>query len=988
MSDMGIVIYQQVATPITPLAPWTYAGGVGYGLVMLRLTAGKTGGNGYLPGYIPNDGALPEIDQSVDLEAGGDSEQLLTIKFQVADQMSDGQSMDAWLGNSGISLAGAAIGIYESAPIGGGDQPEPLWVGLVRSKRLTDTRLEFSCESPLDSDPLGETVSDSAIRPIVYGNALKVMLPSLPEDSATVTGLIPTTTRSNQLSDPDTTVSNWQMPGSDSACLLTYWTTLDTKRHFVDLDVGSVHPNLSQWLTPGTAAETWIVPDPSDWYIECSSGQGKDTVRRIKSGSTISIVSDLAWARDSQGNIIPIGSYFRLRIELDVPLISLEDESAICRPCWFQNPHSDGTYAVTIGPQTEIHVNILMRDNSRQDIDFFVDPTLSYFRIIQKKYKFAVPVSSNFDENSQIYASFSQSSGNTYLPANRYNDLFSISGNTLMLTPPADNISQITCYTPLTLDPLLTAVLRQSLQTGSDHVDTDRLFSMLSGGSAITQIFVDSDIVNHAWAPDTRLVFMFGNPGWDLTGVSKILFCPHFDMAYVGGYAFFSQFVNYALQAYRSSNLEIRNLPILAGTDDPSCRFLSFRTAPVSPPIVTVGAVPQASVIDTSSDWESQAVHLNIPDGFQTDLVALSVLIGYLDSTQDQLHGINPAIMHLYNFVLLAARVVSISDIYIDIPGPAYTTGTAWSARIGGAPLGPAGIPLTDGIVASEPINDHAHAYEDLFRRYLVTPWTQDPVDGMAIEQACQDLWTKTQTSLTMLPAETRPKISVAISDSSPQVGDVCAQFCRDGMLVGSRDGWGKRTVKAWLARTLLAEQDVEILESELFRGSISEAPTSPLSKLCSAPLIRYGQQAGAPTQYIQVLRPDAASWQASYTQGFPDDSTALRAWSICHRGWLETGLSQAREIRMDTIPEIDSLLALIMQPRGNTYLDWLSRPKRVLAPTIALSHAAAKLPRGSRVKLTHWKYAPTGAWGTIRRINMQPQSHSAQLEIMMDLAP
>lgn len=1014
MSDLGIFISASVPAPVTPVAPWTYladpVGGTG-GWIQMRLTAGKTGGAGWEPGYIPRDGALPEIDLAVDLETGGDAEQLRTITLWIADQLADGQIMSTWLRANNVTLAGASVQLFAAAPIGGYPYPQPLWTGVIRQPRITLTRLGLPCESPLDSDPLGEIVSDSSIRPIVYGAASKTKLPALPIAEDVISNLVQGVAAAiEEITDPPTRAV---LRDCESAGVILHETVPATKLNYIYLAYGLNVPDITSWF-PGN-----VVPSSGDWYIEIIAGKGAGQVRRLTTGSTVEITASGLSVRHPLHDLgatqlasVRASEWTRhIKFQIDVPFTDLESGDLLIQGTYKRTYHLDSTppdiwsyadewqggeVAPISGP---LYLIQQYPDAPDWVYETFYIPKAdrSYARIIRKGRSFALPVNSGFASASPLFVK----TDDAFRQVNNAEDLFRLDGLTLYVIPSADSTDSAKCFSRLDPDWGHSKVLAEAVYD-SPTTPLQSQLQRIFGGNPGTDLYQNRFWIKAAadspitWTRQNHLTIVLANSSWDLDGIDAIYLCAEMRWTRADTSLDDVIYPRLALVANRSAPLEAWWFPAFpTGLPGP----YKAETGPEK-----IGVVPAAGQVAIQSippglssrpgplySWIGGALRLANDKALNKALASLTVFVGAHRNVTFP-GTAKPIGIEIRQLMLLAARTVNLSEIYVDINGPTYDTNTPltnWNKRITGDSLyGWPAVPLTEGVSSAAPIADHAHAVEDIFRRHAIAPWMVNPVDGALVEQAYVDLNSKTQISLSLLPAASRPRLAVAFTEAAPQVGDVVAQLCRDGMLVGSRNGRGQRTLKAWLARSLLTEFDAEILESELYRDSISEAPASALSKLVSAPLIRYGQQGGAPAYYVQVTRPDAATWLPEYTIGFQRTADAQRAWQICHRGWLESGVAQAREIRMDTVPDYDSLMALILAPRGTTFCDWISRPKRRLAPQVGLNHPAALLSRGSRIKLHHWRYAPGGAWGTLVRAKLNTQNQVATLELMMDLDP
>lgn len=978
MSDIAIRIVQNLSSYMVASAPWVYADVAGQKTLSLSLTTAKVASGDLLPGYIPREGALPTIECGVNLEGGGDYERLQTTKLQLTDQMADGSSMTAWLRSVGVSLGNARIEFYYPAPEGGAALPAPFWVGQVRTTRPTNTRLELTCESDLDTDPVGEIVSDSSIRPIVYGQAMRVKLPPLDAEEQSVSALASVRKRVEEAVFPSYEFSFGSFPAA--ALVMAY--ADPNGSNFVVLDFGFAPPDLSE-VFPGL-----VVPSTSDWYVEVVSGKGAKKVRRLTAGSSIVVASGTSLATPYDGQVLSAVKNLEktntVTLRIDFPFVDPEDNEPEIEGSWsraYVNRNPQDTW--TGGDAAVVDDSVFM-SYSDSSLGSYLVPrsTRSYLRIVRKGKQFALPENTGFGSRSPLYVL----DGKKYRAVYNAEELFRVDGQILRVIPSATSASDARCYTRLDPDWNLSAVLAKSY----DAVDIDDLMGAAMAGTQVhfNYMFrtIDSSLISEGyaiatWTTDDHICFAFGNPGWDLEGAEQILCCLHATFAAHNALPTEPALVfEHAIQAYRPGLLESWWQPFHANT--PALYRAGVSVAmPTNGGEKLLNSIPPGSYDGvTWPDWLQSALKIDLTDSLAQSLAYLTVFFGFRRDVSQVRHASQYGRLTMHQLALYAARTLSLNSVYLDVAGPAYTA-PEWTSRL-------TATPLANGVDDELSIEDHAHAFEDIFRRHLSPRLAPDPVDAASVESAITDIWTKTQPSQSLLPESLRPKISLAITNSAPQVGDVCGQICRDGMMVGSRNGSGQRTLKPLLARSLLAEHDAVISETNLFFESISEAPMSSPSSLCCSPLIRFGVQGGATTDYIQVLRPDADAWQASYTLGFPDDTTAMRAWNICHRGWLESGIVNAREISMDSIGDIDSLLALIMQPRGTTFLDWISRPKRRLTPRVGFNHVAAHLPRGSRVKVTHWRYAPEGAWGAVESLSRDLVSRTSTLTLVMDLAP
>lgn len=336
-----------------------------------------------------------------------------------------------------------------------------------------------------------------------------------------------------------------------------------------------------------------------------------------------------------------------------------------------------------------------------------------------------------------------------------------------------------------------------------------------------------------------------------------------------------------------------------------------------------------------------------------------------------------------------------LDSVWSDITGPTYQSCPGGIDReIEGVTVNSFAVernaydyPLSSGIVQDAPIDDHVHAIEALLR---MQGYHGDHIDTESYETAYWDMVTKSRTSLAPESVALRPKCSIAISKVT-QIGDAIAQLCRDGGLIGGRNAANKRTLKAFLARTRIAEQDYVLQDyyadgtpSDFLRSDLTEGSTS-INAVVTSPLIRYAMEAGKATRYVQVLHPDAPTYDASYCIGFESPTDAEAAWNICHEGWLRTGMLLARELTMASVAAYSTLIKLLMPQRGCGQLEWMSRQKRTLTYVVADTHAVASAPNGSRIHLTHWLRAPSGVRGTLVSTTSRRSSGYATQTVIMD---
>lgn len=334
---------------------------------------------------------------------------------------------------------------------------------------------------------------------------------------------------------------------------------------------------------------------------------------------------------------------------------------------------------------------------------------------------------------------------------------------------------------------------------------------------------------------------------------------------------------------------------------------------------------------------------------------------------------------------LIAELEQPIGNVYGDFDGPSYDgSGDArveeiWDDRL-------TAVSSTAAPTRATKIQDHVHVIEDLMYRHLLRPGQS--VDQVSLEQAYLDLMAKTQPGLSLPPLANRPKANL-VTTKSAQGSDLIAQLCRDGMLAGDFDGDHRLVLHAWLARSGLEEHDAVLEPGHIDRGSFQGFAATELSKLVTAPLIRYAVEDETPMRAIQILRPDAATYDPAFAIGFEDPDDAERAWEICHAAFLKSRLVHAREMVFASVPDYASIIALTLPPRGTTFFQWVGETKdQTVGLRIPSDHPAARLVLGSRIKLTDTLYCPGGRWGTLARNPLRLSTSRSQITLLMDLAP
>lgn len=383
------------------------------------------------------------------------------------------------------------------------------------------------------------------------------------------------------------------------------------------------------------------------------------------------------------------------------------------------------------------------------------------------------------------------------------------------------------------------------------------------------------------------------------------------------------------------------------------------------------GAYPGAA------DWSKRAARIYGMDQFQE---AIDLITLWIHGGGHQLPDLSTVYWPVLigQVSLFGAFYASISEAWVNAPGPTPASGSAevadkWSDRL--ALVSSEEFPTGNEIIA-----DHAHMLEDVAYRYGI-----GAVDAASIEHAYLDREAKTMTAL-VAPSTGRPRAVLSLT-KSVQAGDLYAQICRDGMFVGSLNGAGEITLKAWLARTGLAEADATInvateADPEVFDGFGSTGS----DKVVTAPLIRYAMEGDTPSKAIQIIRPDATDYDPSFAIGFENSVDAQIAWEACHECYKATQLVHAREMVFSTVDDYASLMRLLLPQRSTPFLRWIGMPKDSAPLLISASHPAASLPLGSRILLVDPRHCPAGRYGTIASRKVDLNSWKCSLTLLMDL--
>ena len=937
----------------------------------------------YRAGYLPTTNPVERV-MSVDAASGGDWDQVRATTIYIADQMDDETSMSAFLEAHQVRLKGATIELVDGIPVEGEPMPAPYWTGRIVMALPEDLSIKLSCESDGDTDPLGKIVDASIIQPIVFGHVRNMELavlqdeityPALARQGYADWGARPAksdTTHPNRHHAFDA-----EMPFLPSARIDPETGSVLSLRHqvgefmyldatsrllFLFLNAKSIGDDLFlQYFPDG------VVPD-SNWQFEVMSGSGKGARISIEKGASVSIWRGTGTtphftslpAYDAFGNPTPYNTgYLVTRL---AKFFASYDSWAILVDYTLQaDPRLSGTYTDDLDEQIS-YLRLLHYDKrivkpqlvSSLTHKFLIDGTYGNYQsfgVIDEGDRYLVDLRRHPDASAHLFQRM-EIRGDFDVSTQHYPptltgsvaELFDLEGGEVTVS--GDFRTLVLGITHVrssgeTLADVLKGIKRMWLSisaTYSEYLAVTLRVKGRQAQTAFSRLSIDGEWRIETMPivlAETRKVFAAENGGINLVFDWEPGFSPDAPIGTLGGLALAPPG---ELDVVQYIELVIEQL---------------------------------ATPADESEWWYDRG-----------------------ECTDDLV--INRIAIHL-------ERETSLDQFWGDAKGPTYLQCPGGIERIiDDVPINSFAIernlnvPLSAGIAPDQPIEDHVHTIEGLLRS---TGHYSAHIDEVSFEQAYVDMMSKTQ-----LPNETtglmepeavalRPKCSLVLTDVT-QAGDVYAQLCRDAGLIGGRDSQNRRTLKAFLARTWLEEQDAELHDyyedgtpGDFLRGSVELGLTS-IDDVVTSPLIRYAMEAGDPTRYIQVLHPEASAYNAAYCLGFENPDDAQRAWEICHEGWLRTGVIHAREMTMDTVYEHSSLIKLLMPPRGCGQLEWMSRQKTTLTYTISDSSPAAKLPNGSRLLLEQWLHAPGGKWGTLVKTTARRSAGEAQQVVILDPAP
>lgn len=906
----------------------------------------------YFADYLPADNALQKTS-SVDAASGGDWDQVRSTTILVANQMADESSMADFIAAQGIDIHGASIEIFTGTPVEHLPLPAPYWTGKVVQCVPDGMTLQLTCEPDGDTDPLGTVVDASTIRPLVIGVAENVPLAIIQDEET-----YPKLTRTGYVSSAPLWHGQPNVYGQKVEFAEFLAQDQSSKLIYLHINALDGDDEYLDFFPGGVVTER-------NWFLEVVSGNGKGLRRNLKHESLVYVWRGVgdgiphvtygtfdtygSWLPQNRGQLIlrlkdlfvtsKLVAYtglFTGYFEYESPLIA--------------DPYPVGAYG------------------TRQEA------AKAYMRLVRKDFRITKP-----EHNTRVLLKLR--SGETIMPyAN--NDKTYDEGDRYLVVPQYGYEETIAIFQHMDLELGVSVVTEASPPEVTG--DLASVFTV-SGGSATIPAGSNAGISVAVLPSDLRA---------KLSGAKRIWLSIDADFAgsLVAGMGIEGRQKSiyvYDQDLGLNPNNAVKILPTTLWKENGPYCAVNKSYAAVSGGIKILFPW-EAGFIEGGVDQSTDGIPLEMTTEVNT-VQYITLSISRTDTTQP---------MTVRKISIHIEREANLNAFWADVIGPTYLSCPGGIDRdIGGGVIANSfaiernaydGIPLSSGLSSDQVIDDHAHAIEALLR---ISGYHGNHIDVQSIETAYWDSVCKTRTALAPESVELRPKCSLAITDVQQQ-GDVYAQICRDGGLIGGRDAANRRTLKAYLARTWLAEEDfalhdyyVDGTPGDFLRGTVEPGMTS-LDDVVTSPLIRYCMEDGNPTRYIQVLHPEASTYNAAYCIGFENEFDAQRAWEICHKGWLRTRVIYARELTMSSVRYYSSLIKLLMPQRGCGQLEWMSQQKRTLSYAISDESAAAFAPNGSRMLLEHRLRAPGGQRGTLVSTSGKRGSGEAKQTVILDPAP
>lgn len=309
----------------------------------------------------------------------------------------------------------------------------------------------------------------------------------------------------------------------------------------------------------------------------------------------------------------------------------------------------------------------------------------------------------------------------------------------------------------------------------------------------------------------------------------------------------------------------------------------------------------------------------------------------------------------------------SIAIAYGDIPASSQFSAYLDSGREFGSAW--ASLPL--GVSNGDPITTAPFAAADLMYRDIGIP--------------ASDV---NQASFAGLPADPIH----AVIDSVEQSADIYARLCEEFNWIGAHDSQGREIAKRWLNRVGTTGYDYTVLNADIMSGSIYALESSAKEDLISIPSIKFSRTTTdgfrrLASIYGFAISPDDmdSSNYLDHTYGFDDFTQAHQAYAILYAAHTSTGSSSSGGIELSYSGDAQGLII------DSGRLKWAASRKPIITFSVLCTHAAAWAEIGSRLRVTHRRYAPVRIYGTlVARYWMpgsvsEPNRNRVQLTVMFD---
>ncbi len=231
-----------------------------------------------------------------------------------------------------------------------------------------------------------------------------------------------------------------------------------------------------------------------------------------------------------------------------------------------------------------------------------------------------------------------------------------------------------------------------------------------------------------------------------------------------------------------------------------------------------------------------------------------------------------------------------------------------------------------------------------------------------------------------------------AVIDAAEQSADIYARLCEEFNWIGAHDSQGREIAKRWLNRVGTTGYDYTVLNADIISGSIYALESSAKEDLISIPSIKFSRTTTdgfrrLASIYGFTIPPDDmdSSNYLEHTYGFDDFAQAHQAYSVLYAAHTATGSSSSGEIQLSYSSDVQGLVI------DSGRLKWAASRKPIITFAVLCSHAAAWADIGSRLRVTHRRYAPARIYGTlVARYWMpgsvsEPDRNRVQLTVMFD---